>query len=186
MARRQALGWGQAPGWGLPVDDGPLRLRAAGSLGRWLWFTAAVVGFLGVVGYVLSHDDPQPGLSDRGWLTVALAAVLVVLLAVRRAAGPGPLARAMAEYAVVALLAVLLATASGAHQPAEHASNPSSTRDRPAVVQATVGVWDWLAALWHHASEQANPPPSTTTPKPTTGKALAPSPASPRTSRRSP
>jgi hypothetical protein len=127
MARRPTLGWGHpAPGWGqafpgwTPLDDpGPLPLRAAGSLARWSWPITAVVGFLAVVGYVLAHDR-GPGLSNRGWLTVVLAAVVVATLSVRRTRGIGraPLARALAEYAVVALLAVLLATAdAGQQQP---------------------------------------------------------------------
>jgi hypothetical protein len=125
MARRHTLGWGQpAPGWGqafpgwdpLP-DAGSLPVRAARSLARWWWSISAIVGFLVVVGYVLAYDR-RPGLSNRGWLTVVLAAVVVATLSVRRTRGIGraPLARALAEYAVVALLAVLLATA-GSQQP---------------------------------------------------------------------
>jgi hypothetical protein len=191
MARRPPAGWDQAaPGWGPPVATDPLPLRAAGSLGRWLWPTTAVVGFLATVGYVLGHDDPRPGLSDRGWLTVVVAAVLIVVLTVRRAAGPRPLARTLAEYALVALLAVLLATASAGHHqptrraedqagrhqsterpahrrpPAEHADAGSDRR--PRIVRVVTGVRDWLAELWHTASQQAGrsaPPPSTTTSK---------------------
>jgi hypothetical protein len=128
MARRPTLGWGQpAPGWGqtfpgwTPLDDpGPLPLRAAGSLARWWWPITAITGFLAVVGYVLGKD-PGPGLSNRGWLTVVLAAVVVATLSVRRSRslGRAPLARALGEYAVVALLAVLLVTAgAGQQQPA--------------------------------------------------------------------
>jgi hypothetical protein len=193
MARRSAAGWGQpAPGWGQAfpgwdplADPGPLPVRAAGSLARWWWPISAIVGFLTVVGYVLGHD-PQPGLSNRGWLTVVLAAVVVVLLTVHRAGRNGPrapLARALAEYAVVALLAVLLATAgadqqpakraqheAGRHQsterpaqrrlPAEHDRRPpaehtdAATADhRPGIVRVASGVWGWLAELWHTADE---------------------------------
>ena len=116
------IGWGQPPtGWGQPhlsgwaplVDPGPLPLQAARSIGRWLWPTLAVSGFLAVVTYTFAHDDPTPGLSHRGLLTVALAAVVVVLLTIHRRYGPRSLARAVAEYAVVALLATLLAAAGG-------------------------------------------------------------------------
>jgi Flp pilus assembly pilin Flp len=135
-------------GWGLPLDDGPLRPRPAGSLGssvgRWWWPAVAVVGFLTVAGYVLAHADPRSGLSGRGWLALSLAAVLVMMLTIRRRSGPGPLARAMTEYAVVALLAVLLVTAGGAPQPASQqdqqradvAQQDQRQRQRPAVRQA--------------------------------------------------
>jgi hypothetical protein len=197
MARRHAAGWGYTPGWTQafpgwdPLSDpGPLPLRAAGSLARWWWPISAIVGFLAVVGYVLGHD-PQPGLSDRGWLTVVLAALVVVLLTIHRA-GRGrppraPLARALAEYAVVALLAVLLATAGAGQQPAERAedgagrrasterpadrSQPAEHADadrRPALVRVVTGVSGWLAGLWHTADQQADHrtlPTSTTTPR---------------------
>jgi hypothetical protein len=200
MARRHAASWGRGPGWGQALpgwdplpDDGPLPFRAASSVRRWLWPTAATVGFLAVVGYVVRHD-PQPGLSDRGWLTVVLAAVVVVLLTVHRARRGrpprAPLARAVAEYAVVALLAVLLATAGGQppaqraedgagrrqaterpadrRQSAEHADAGPAADRRPGIVRLVTGAWGWLADLWHAASQQAGrsaPPPSTTTPK---------------------
>jgi hypothetical protein len=197
MARRPTLGWGHpAPGWGqafpgwAPLDDpGPLPLRAAGSLARWWWPITAITGFLTVVGYTLGHD-PQPGLSNRGWLTVVLAAVVVILLTAHRA-GRGrppraPLARAVAEYAVVALLAVLLATAGGqppaqapehsaggqqpAEQPIERRQPGGPDRDRaaeqadagaavdrrPGIVRVATGTWGWLVELWHTAGELAD------------------------------
>jgi hypothetical protein len=186
---------GQAfPGWDPLADPGPLPLRAAGSLARWWWPISAIVGFLAVVGYVLGHDDPQPGLSNRSLLTIALAAAVVLLLTAHRASRGGPprapLARALAEYAVVALLAVLLATAGTGQQPAqrikddarrrpsteqptdprppaEHADAATADR-RPGIVRVASGVWGWLAELWHTAGEltdRATPPPSTTIPK---------------------
>ena len=137
MARRPAAGWGYNPGWTqqftgwdpLP-DPGLLPLRAASSLARWWWPISAIVGFLLLVGYTLAHD-PDPGMSNRGWLTVVLAAVVVATLSVRRTRGIGraPLARALAEYAVVALLAMLLATA-GSQQPAQ-APEDAAGRQQP-------------------------------------------------------
>ena len=107
---RARLGWGQPPtgwpqphlpGWAPLMDPGPFPLQAARSVGRWLWPTLAVSGFLAVVGFVLRPRHPAPGLSSRGLLTVALAAAVVVLLTLHRRYGPRPLARALAEYAVV-------------------------------------------------------------------------------------
>jgi GNAT superfamily N-acetyltransferase len=194
MARRPTLGWGHPtagwaqafPGWDPLPDAGSLPLRAARSLARWWWPISAIVGFLAVVAYVLTRD-PQPGLSSRGWLTVVLAAVVVATLSVRRSRGIGraPLARALAEYAVVALLAVLLATteagqqpaptpedAAGrrppteqptdrrppAGQPADRASaDAGATADRRlGIVRVVSGVWGWLAELWRDAGELAD------------------------------
>jgi hypothetical protein len=188
----QPPSWGQPPAWGLPVADQPLPLRAAGQLGRWLWPTTAVGSFLVLVGYVLAHDPPpHPGLSERGLLTVTLAAVVVLLLTIRHAAGPGPLARTMAEYAVVALLAVLLASAGGPQQPTDQPSRDTNaaitTEDRPALIRAPLAVWDWLAQLWRRAAQHADrhgqPSPTTT---PTEGQAMAPFPPASSTSTRRP
>jgi hypothetical protein len=103
-----------------------------------------VTGFLVVTGFTLGHDDPAPGLSRRGLLTIALAAVVVVLLTIRRTAGPGPLARALFEYAVVFLLATLLATTGLAGSPpADHAASAAADQ-RPALVKTVDGFRDWL------------------------------------------
>jgi hypothetical protein len=182
-------GWGQPhlPGWAPLVDPGPLPLQTARSVGRWWWPTLAVGGFLAVAGFVLGHDDPAPGLSVRGLLTIALAALVVVLLTIRRTAGPGPLTRAMAEYAVVFLLAVLVATTGLVDQtPAPGAQANAAGDHRPALVKTVVdawdrlvGAWDWLAELWHRADQQTAPEPK--------GEAMAPTPAPlPSTSTRRP
>jgi len=135
-------GWGPAPGWGqsLPgwsplVDDGPLPLRAASSIARWWWPILALAGFGAVAGLVLGHDHPAPGLSTRGLVTIALAALVVVLLTIHRAAGLGPLTRAVVEYAVVAVLAGLLVTdLGGVPQPLADPANPAA---KPEAQQAT-------------------------------------------------
>jgi hypothetical protein len=205
MARRYPLAWNQPfPGWDPLPDPGPLPLRAAGSLRRWWWPTTATVGFLIVVGYVFGHDDPRSGLSDRGWLTIALAAVVVVLLTVHRASRGrpprAPLARALGEYTVVALLAALLATTDAGHQPAEHGEDgagrrPSTERPanryrpaeqadatadrRPGIVRVVSGVWGWFVQLWRDADQQTDPrtsPTSTTTPTPKARALPAPAP----------
>jgi hypothetical protein len=211
MARHHAPGWGRNPGWSQPFpgwdplpDPGPLPLRAAGSLRRWWWPTAATVAFLAVVGYVFRHD-PQPGLSNRSWLTIALAAVVVLLLTAHRAGHRrpprAPLARAVGEYAVVALLAVLLATASGQppagraedgagrrqaterpadrHQPAGRADAGPAADRRPGIVRVVTGVRDWLAELFREADQQTgrrNSATSTTAPRPSARALRAPAP----------
>jgi hypothetical protein len=202
--RYPSAGWGPAPGWGQPlpgwsplVDHGPLSLRMAGSLARWWWPTLALAGFGIVIGFVAGHDHPDPGLSTQGMLTVALAAAVVVLLTIHRRGGPGPLARAVAEYTVVALLATLLAPGVGIdQQPIDHPASgqaraqAAAGEDQPAVIRAVVklaragaklvravtGAVRWLVDLWHRADQQATAkgeamaaqPPSPTLPVPST------------------
>ena len=157
-------GWGPAPGWGQPfpgwnplMDDGPLALRAASAMARWWWPLLALAGFAAVAGLALSNDDPAAGLSTRGLVTIALAALVVVLLTIHRAAGPGPLARAVAEYAVVAVLAgLLVADVGGLDQPPPNPATPASkaearqagsaepnleaSQDRPRVLRVAAAV----------------------------------------------
>ena len=198
--------WGPAPGWDQPLpgwspllDHDPLPLRAAGSVARGWWPILAVAGFLAVAVYVTGHD---PSLSQRGLLTIALAALVVVLLTMHRAAGPSRLARAAAEYTAVALLAALLTlTAAGAQQLATPAAkgdaNQAATaradasQDRPWVlrvaagviravtkaIRAVTGAARWVADLWRQAdaqTDQRSRTSSTTTPN---AEAMAPSPA---------
>ena len=118
-----------------------------------------LAGFGTVVGIVLGHDDPTaPGLSTRGLATVALAALVVVLLTIHRTAGPGDLARAAAEYTVVALLAGLLATGGALvdQQPTDptepskpHRANAQAAAgaDQPAVLRALTKALEAGAAL---------------------------------------
>jgi hypothetical protein len=205
-------GWGPAqrwdqplPGWTPLLDHDPLPLRAAGSVARWWWPTLAVASFLAVAVYVTGHD---PGPSQRGLVTIALAALVVVLLTIHRTAGPRRLARAAAEYAVVALLAAMLAlTAAGNQQPVTpaakgEAKHPATARaeasqDRPWVLRVTTGVIravtkairavtgaaGWLVDLWRQAdakTDHHNRPP------PTTAAAMAPSSTLASTSTRRP
>jgi hypothetical protein len=159
--------WSIPPGWGQPLDD-LLLLHAAGPIGHWLWPTVSVAGFLLVTAFTLAHDDPAPGLSGRGLLTITLAAAVVILLTIRRAAGPRPLARALAEYTVVFLLAVLVATTGVDLDQAPAAGRRASAApdQRPALVKTIdrswdrlAGAWDWLAELWRRADHQTSPRP---------------------------
>jgi len=193
-------GWGRGQGWAQPhlagwnplADDGSLPVRIAGSVARWWWPTLALAGFGAVAGFILGHDQPGPNLSTRGLLTIALAATVVVLLTIRRAAGPGPLARALGEYAVVALLAVLLATTGIPvdRPPAGAGEQASATADqRPALVKTIdtwrdrlVGAWAWLAELWRRADQHTTPHPQSSA---AAGEAMAPSPAISALTRRS-
>jgi hypothetical protein len=142
-----------------------------------------IAGFLAVVVQVLDHDDPAPGLSGPALVTIALAAAVVALLTIHRRYGPRPLARALAEYTVVALLATLLA-APGIGQPADPAqptkagqanakpqAEAAARDDQPAVIRAGATVVRamtraasalrnavrWLVDLWRQASQQAAP-----------------------------
>jgi hypothetical protein len=141
-------------------------------------------------------------------LTIALAALVVVLLTIHRSAGPSRLGRAAAEYSVVALLAALLAlAAAGTQQPVTpaakgEAKHPATARaeasqDRPWVlrvvagairavtraVRAVTGAAGWLVDLWRQADAKTDHPnrSSSTTPQ---AEAMAPSPASAATSTR--
>jgi hypothetical protein len=179
-----APGWGQSfPGWSPLVDNGPLPLRAASLVARWWWPIVALATFGTVTGLVIGHDHPAPGLSVRGLVTIALAAQVVVLLTLHRAAGPGPLTRAVAEYTVMALLAGLLATAGAVvdQQPANHATpdhaaatpdaQATAGDDQPAVirtvttalragakvVRSVTGAVRWLVDLWRQADQQTTP-----------------------------
>jgi hypothetical protein len=168
------IGWGQPPGWGQPtlpgwaplVDAGPASLHAARSVGRWLWPTLAVGGFLAVTGFVLRHDDPAPGLSGRGLLTVALAASVVGLLTLHRRYGPRPLARALVEYAIVFLLGVLVATTGvPLNQPAAPTTQASTVPDqRPALVKTIDSFGDWLSEwrAWARTQHDRRPRPEPT------------------------
>jgi hypothetical protein len=180
----------------------------AGSVARWWWPTLAVTSFLAVAVYVTGHD---PGLSRRSVFTIALAALVVVLLTLHRSAGPRALARAAAEYTVVALVAAMLALVGGVdQQPATPAakgeakqaatSNPKveAGDDRPTVIRvatgavravttairAVTGAAGWVVDLWRQADAETDHPnrsPSTPTPE---GEAMAPSPALSSTSTR--
>jgi hypothetical protein len=159
-------GWSLPPGWGQPLHDPPL-LRAAGSVGRWLWPTLSVIGFLVVTAFVLGHDDPAPGVSLRGLCTIALAAAVVILLTLRRTAGPGPLTRALFEYAVVFLLAVLVATTGVDVDQAPTGGKRAAVDQQPALVKTIDGFRDWLSQWRTWAREEADRRPqssSTTTP----------------------
>jgi hypothetical protein len=144
-----------------------------------------VAGFLAVVVQVLDHDDPAPGLSGPALVTIALAAAVVALLTIHRRYGPRPLARAVAEYTVVALLATLLAAPGvGRDQPADSAqptkagqakakpqAEAAAGDDQPAVIRAgarvvragakvvrgVIGAVRWLVDLWRQASRKAAP-----------------------------
>jgi hypothetical protein len=166
--------------FGLPAR-GHLRRHPATRRTRWLWLVPLAGGLAAVLGWVVAHD-PGPGLalSGLGWFTVALAALLAVLLSIHR--GAGRLLRAAAEYVVVALLAVLLVTTSAQHTPPP-ATHPASRADAAAraadACPSIVQLRAWLTCLWNAGQQAARNHPPTTTPK--KGHAMAPSPTPPLT-----
>jgi hypothetical protein len=110
--------------------------------------------------------------SGRGWLTIGLAELLVILLAVHhRDGGRRWLARVVCEYAVVAALAMLLLVAGGgapqpAHQPSKAKANAAGQLC-PAVVRGLAGgLCDRLDQAWQQAKRKTDQQstPSTTTP----------------------
>jgi hypothetical protein len=100
---------------------------------RWLALAAVSAVVLALVAFVIGHDDPrQPGLSNRSWLTLGLAALLLVLLGIHYRLGTRALLRAVTEYAVVALLAVLLTLTALPAPPAGQAAKQPAAKPAPA------------------------------------------------------
>jgi hypothetical protein len=150
-------------------DTGPLRRHPATRRTRWLWVVPLVAWCVFLFGWVVAHD-PGPGLSlsDRGWLTVGLAGLLALLLAEHRRASAGRLARMLAEYTAVALLALLLT--SSAHPQAKGAIPPGAKPPQAAqAIDLTAGcpeiarVRAWLECVRQHANAIADRAPTTTT-----------------------
>jgi hypothetical protein len=182
-------------------------VRVAGSVARWWWPALALAGFGTVAGFILGHDYPSPNLSTRGLVTIALAAVVVILLSVHRAAGPGRLARATAEYAIVAVLTALLALAGGLDQPRSNPTGSSAkneakqagtskpnlkdgdvqpgvlraaaavTRAVTKAIRAVTGAVGWLVDLWRQAEAKTDHPGDSPATTTPKGEAMAPSPA---------
>ena len=184
--------WGQpaaswdAPGWAPLVDPGPLPLQTARTVGRWLWPTLSISGFLVVTGFVYRHDDPTPGLSLRGLCTIALAAAVGILLTIRRTAGSGPLARAVFEYAVVFVLAVLVATTGVNVDQPPTSGKRAAVDQRPALVKTIDGFRDWLSQWRDWArkeTDRGSQASSAVVPDPTSQAMAASPPLSPSTRR---
>ena len=97
---------------------------------------------------------------------------MVILLTIRRTAGPGPLARALFEYAVVFLLAVLVATTGVDLDQAPTGGKQRQRRSdqRPALVKTIDGFGDWLSQWRDWARKETDrraqllPPPPTQLP----------------------
>jgi hypothetical protein len=147
-----------------PVMQRPRRLV---DRTRWLWLVPLIGSFLAVTGWVASHD-PGPGLAltNRGWLTILAAALVLVLLTIHRGDGIGHLLRMLAEYAVVFALAVLVTlAATTANSPVEIQARAQAQAHAEAQARAAgacppvVQVRAWLSCLW----DQASGPPTTTT-----------------------
>ena len=88
---------------------------------------------------------------------------------------PGPLTRAMAEYAVVFLLAVLVATTGITldQPPADDGKTASAAADqRPALVRTIDGFRDWLTEWREWARKETDRRPQSS---PATVPALSPS-----------
>jgi hypothetical protein len=165
MARRQPLmvdpRYGPPGAW----DTVPPAPRSSG------------LRLLGIIGLCLLVAGWLAGLTAtrRGWLTIGLAGLLVVLLAVHYRDGGGRwLARILCEYATVAALVLLLVLAAGGtaqQPPAHHGPATATTREQfcPNPVQAAVGgACDFIAELWHRTQRrtgQQQVPPTTTRPR---------------------
>ena len=174
MARRSPAGWQQQPpGWGPPAPFGANPGQPSGrrlDVPAWTagrgWLALMVAGVLVVTVRVVSH---QHRLAGAGWATIGLAAVVAVLLSVHRHDGGRWLVRVLAEYTVVALLAVLLA-GGGAHPaPAADPDRPATAATAGALCPKPVravagGLCKRLDGWWRTARAADTPPPTTTTP----------------------
>jgi hypothetical protein len=114
---------------------------------------------------------------------------VVVLLTIRRSAGPGPLTRALSEYAVVFLLATLVATTGiTLDQPSAAGGKTASAAadQRPALIKTIDGFRDWLDQWRDWARKESDRrPQSSPAPSPDpTGQTMAPSPAPSPSTRR--
>jgi hypothetical protein len=141
---------------------------------RWLCLAAAGLGAWAFVAYVVGHDDARPGLSAQGWTTLAAAALLLAVLSVRYYRRGGlALAGTLAEYVVVALLAVLLTlTATGVPLPPHPSGQAPKQQAARAGQRATTAgkqaahgcppvrqVPAWVACLWRQAQQAHQPTP---------------------------
>jgi hypothetical protein len=153
-------------GWGRDYLAPPPRSRV---MGRPRWRLLAVTALtVVVVGFLAGLTGTKGGLVALG-----LAVVLVVLLGMHHASGRRWLVRAAAEYAVVAVLVVLLAGHFSPH-PAPAAKHPARpkpaaaapARPRPAACPgpSLKTAPKWIACIWHAAMDPA-PPPTTTRPR---------------------
>ena len=147
----------------------PAALPALPVRTRWLWVLPLLAGLLVIFGWTVAHD-PGPGLalSNRGWLTVGLALLLALLLAKHRAAGGRQLAAALAQYAAVASLTLLLTFAPRA--PAKVQARPAP-RPSAQALDLTEGCGSvslkWVKCLWDRTGAKARQlsPTTTTTPR---------------------
>jgi hypothetical protein len=156
------LGWGQD----YPYPAAPLRRR--GGIGRPRWRLLAVTSLAVVVVGFLAGLTGTIG----GRIALGLAVVVVGLLGAHHAGGGVRwLARAVAEYTIVAVLVALLAAHYGPHSPpaakqpaAPRPAAAAPARPRAAPCPAPSQVRAWITCVWHAAMDPAPTPP--TTPKP--------------------
>jgi hypothetical protein len=146
------------PGWSPLSEPTP---RPGTHLGRWLWSGTILAAFAALVAYMFA-TSPGPGLSTRGLVILALAAIVLAVLTLRRRWGPLSMLRTLAEYAVVATLAGLLVLAAAAPSgPAERSARERrQTTEQasalPPVIRQVVGAAGWLAELWQRAQREAD------------------------------
>ena len=151
----------------LPAPPAPSPISSART--RWLWVLPLLGGLLAVFGWTVAHD-PGPGLalSNRGWVTVGLALLLALLLAKHRAASARQLTAALAQYAAVAALTLLLTLAPQA--PAKVQARPAP-RPSAQTLDLTEGCGSvslkWVKCLWDRTGAKARQlsPTTTTTPR---------------------
>ncbi|SRR6266498_999212 len=140
-------------------------VHGAGPVRRWRLLAVVALCVL-VVGWLFGLTA-----TARGWLTMGLTVLLVALLRAHRGNGARWLARVLCEYAVVGVLAVLLATPLGpqpqpTHRQPGRATASAATELCPPIVQGVAGaLCHKVDRLWQQAKARAKAAqtPTTTT-----------------------
>ena len=120
---------------------------------------------------MVAHDDPTPGLSARGLLTIALAAAVVILLTLRlqrRVQDRWPAPWASTRWCSCWPRCLATTGIGPANQPSPAGKQARAAVDHPPALVKTVdrswdrltGAWEGLTELWQSRRNQDHPHPT--------------------------